>query len=45
MLIWARRTGLLADLSQHLDALRAGGFRIGQGVFDQALRAVGEFSP
>ena len=44
LLIWAKRTGLLAtSLREQLDALRdQGRFRLSQTVYAEALRAVGE---
>ncbi|MEF8824681.1 MAG: DUF3368 domain-containing protein [Desulfohalobiaceae bacterium] len=43
VLIWARRSGLLPNLSHELELLQQkGGFRIGQEVYECALKYTGE---
>jgi len=43
LLIWAKRAGVIGSLREQLDALRTlGRFHLGQFVYEEALRAVGE---
>lgn len=46
LLIWAKRSGVIANLREQLDALQIKGrFRLSQAVYDEALRAVEELMP
>lgn len=43
ILIWAKRVGAIPSLKEQLDALQTRGrFHLGQSVYEEALRAVGE---
>jgi predicted nucleic acid-binding protein len=43
ILVWARRAGLISNLSESLEALQMQArFRLSQRVYEEALRAVGE---
>ena len=45
LLIWAKRKGLIAKLSEELDILQTQGrFHLSRSVYEEALRAVGEES-
>lgn len=42
ILIWAKQSGLISTLKEQLDALKTQGFHLGQPVYQEALRKVGE---